>query len=70
MYGIDDIAAQREAHLKCYDALFPYASQIMSYLAMNSGFQGFALGKPLIQFADINFGTKPNTVESGKVIKL
>ena len=58
------------AHVKCYDELFPYANQIMTYLAINTGMQGFSMKKTPIEFADVNFGTKPeNSMDSGKVIK-
>lgn len=68
--GIKNVSAKREAHLKCYDELFPYANQIMTYLTGNSGMNGFMLKKFPIEFADINFGTKPDNMDSGKVIKL
>lgn len=68
--GIYDEDTEREAHIKCYDEMFPYANQIMTYLAVNSGMQGFALKKIPIEFASINFGAKPDSVGGGKVIKL
>lgn len=69
--GIENAKSKREVHVKCYDELFPFANQIMTYLAMNSGMQGFMLKKFPIEFADVNFGAKPeNSVNSGKVIKL
>lgn len=70
MNGINNMDSKKEAHLKCYDELFPYASQIMTYLAINSGIQGFMLKKPPIEFADVNFGSGPDSMDSGKVIKL
>lgn len=68
--GICDADTEREAHIRCYDEMFPYANQIMTYLAINSGMQGFVLKKIPIQFASINFGTKPDSMDGGKIIKL
>lgn len=69
--GICDADTEREAHIRCYDEMFPYVNQIMTYLAINSGMQGFALKKIPIEFAGINFGAKPeNGIDGGKVIKL
>lgn len=68
--GINDNQAKKEAHVKCYDELFPFANQIMTYLAVNSGMQGFMLKKPPIEFANVNFGSEPDSMDSGKVIKL
>ena len=69
--GICDADTEKEAHIRCYDEIFPYANQIMTYLAVSSGMQGFVLKKIPIQFASINFGTNPNNgIDGGKVIKL
>lgn len=68
--GIESIELKKMAHIKCYDELFPYANQIMTYLAINSGMQGFMLKKPPIEFANVNFGSEPDSMDSGKVIKL
>ena len=66
--GIESIETKKMAHIRCYNDTFPYASQIMAYLAVNSGIEGFVLKKFPVQFADVNFGKKPK--DSGKVIKL
>lgn len=68
--GIYDEDTERDAHIRCYDEMFPYANQIMEYLAANSGMQGFMMKKFPLEFADVNFGTKPDSIDSGKVIKL
>ncbi|HBI61378.1 MAG TPA: hypothetical protein DDY31_09230 [Lachnospiraceae bacterium] len=70
MNGINDMDSKKEAHVKCYDELFPCANQIMTYLAINSGMQGFMLKKPPMEFANVNFGIRPDGMDSGKVIKL
>jgi hypothetical protein len=36
---------RKQAHTTCYDKLFPYASQIVSQIAANSGLAGLMLKK-------------------------
>lgn len=58
--GINGAASKKETHIRCYDTLFPFASQIMTYLATNSGMQGFMLQKMEMEPETVNFGAKPN----------
>lgn len=43
--GIEDLESKKEAHMRCYDAIFPYADQIVKFLAMNSEMKMIALRK-------------------------
>lgn len=68
--GINNAVSKKEAHIECYDALFPYVDQIMTYLAVNSGMSCFRLQKISLNPETINFGPKPNNVSSEKIIEL
>lgn len=37
--------SKKEADMRCYDAMFPYADQIVKFLAMNSAMNGITLRK-------------------------
>lgn len=43
--GIEDLESKKETHMRCYDAIFPYADQIVKILAMNSEMKMIALRK-------------------------
>lgn len=43
--GIEDLESKKEAHMRCYDAIFPYADQIVKFLAMNSEMKRIVLRK-------------------------
>lgn len=64
--GVKSKASKRKVHVKCYDALFPYAAQIISLLTMNSGMSGVLLEKRTMEFDSVNFGEKP---KSDKIIE-
>lgn len=68
--GFNNVVSKKEAHIKCYDALFPYADQIVTYLTVNSGMPCFRLQKIPLNPESINFGPKPNSVSSEKIIEL
>lgn len=68
--GIMNYASKKEASVRCYDELFPYAKQIVSYLAANSGMQGLVLGKSDMVFDDINNTKLVDRTTSGKIIEL
>ena len=69
--GIDNADDKREVHMKCYDDLFPYANQIMSYLAKNSGMINFNLKKSPINQESVKFGSRSeNNTNIGKIVEL
>lgn len=43
--GIEDLESKKEAHMRCYDAIFPYADQIVKFLALNSEMKRIVLRK-------------------------
>lgn len=67
--GVKSDESKKEVHLKCYDELFPYAGQIISQLAMNSGMIGFLLNKNPLSVENINFGSKPEKEKNDKIIE-
>ena len=62
-------ASKKEAHVKCYNGLFPYAGQIISQLAMNSGMNGLILKKKSMESESVNFGSRPEKEKSDKIIE-
>ena len=65
---INDAVSKRKTHMICYDTLFPYANQIMTFLATNSGLQGFMLQKQEIE--PVNFDSNSNDDDIGRIIEL
>ena len=57
--GIVDVETKKDAHLMCYDSLFPYANQIVTQLASNSGMSGLMLKKIPMKRENIQFGKNP-----------
>lgn len=68
--GIEDAASWKEAHVKCYDKLLPYAKPIMESLAANSGMIGFVLEKKPIKVGDVCIGLGKEEKYSGRIIEL
>lgn len=68
--SVNDIVSKREAHVKCYDVLFPYVEQIMTYLAINSGLHGFALEKSSMSPEKVNYGSEAKDGTCGKIIEI
>lgn len=68
--GIEDTESWKEAHVKCYDKLFPYAEPIMEFLAANSGMIGFVLKKKPIKVGDVCVGLGKGEKYSGRIIEL
>lgn len=67
--GVNSDESKREVHIKCYDELFPFAGQIISILAMNSGMSGFLLKKNPLTMENVNFGSKPEKEKNEKIIE-
>lgn len=67
--GINDAVSKKKAHTMCFETLFEHANSIMPFLATNSGLQGFMLQKPEIESETVNFGSKPNDENMGKIIE-
>ena len=53
--GIDGNDTKKEAHMGCYDVLFPYANQIVSQISLNSGLPGVELQKMPLNIEDVYF---------------
>lgn len=69
--GIDNAAAKRTMHIKCYDEMFTHADEIMTHLAKNSGMINFSLKKIPINQESVNFGPKPEiSTNIGKIVEL
>lgn len=68
--GIEDPESWKEAHVKCYDKLFPYAKPIMESLAANSGLTGFVFEKKQIKVSDVCAGLEKEEKYSGRIIEL
>lgn len=43
--GTEDVEERKETHIKCYDSLFPFASQIVSQVGSNTGIGNLLLKK-------------------------
>lgn len=56
--GITDNETKKDAHIMCYDALFPYANQLVTQLATNSGMAGLIFKKIPMKRESIQFGQK------------
>lgn len=61
--GIVDDETKRDAHLQCYDQLFPYLQSAMTQLTNAAGMAGFMLKKHAMKRESITFAqkTKPKT---------
>lgn len=68
--GIEDTESWKEAHIRCYDKLFPYVKPIMELLAANSGLTGFVLEKKKIKVSDVCAGLEKEEKYSGRIIEL
>lgn len=68
--GTEDTESWKEAHVRCYDKLFPYAKQVMEMLAANSGMTGFMLRKKQIKAGDVHVGLEKDRKYSSKIIEL
>lgn len=66
--GVKDTGTKKEAHVKCYDELFPYANQVIKHLAAESGMPGLSLKKRHMDKEDISISGQPGDEGSGKVI--
>ena len=56
--GITDNETKKDAHIMCYDALFPFANQLVTQLATNSGMAGLIFKKIPLKRESIQFGKK------------
>jgi preprotein translocase subunit SecB len=53
-----DNDTKKDAHVMCYDELFPFANNIVTQLAQNSGMGGLVLRKLPMDKDKIQFGSK------------
>ena len=69
--GINNKNDRKIAHSKLYDALFPYADQILAYLVLDCGFAGLRIEKHKMDLEHIHFGEKPKPEKkNGKIIEM
>lgn len=66
--GVINDATKKEAHVKCYEQLFPYANQMARHLAVELGIPGLALKKRDMDNRDIHIGGKSGDGGSEKII--
>lgn len=66
--GITSDKLKKEAHVRCYDGLFPYADQLIRMLSLSSGILGLALKKRALDLKNVHIGKKPRDAKDGKVI--
>lgn len=66
--GVINDATKKEAHVKCYGQLFPYANQMARHLAVDLGIPGLALKKRDMANRDIHIGGKSGDGGSEKII--
>ncbi len=61
--GVVSEAAKKEAHVQCYNQLFPYLQSAVSQLASAAGMPGFMLIKNKVNPDGVVFGKKGHTGE-------
>ena len=61
--GVDSEDAKREAHVQCYNFLFPYLQSAVSQLAAASGMPGFTLRKNPMKKENIVFAKREKPSE-------
>lgn len=67
--GVKSSNDRKEAHLKIYDSLFPYAHQIISHLGLDCGIPDLNIPKHPMKLDSIHFGEKPGK-KNGKIIEM
>ena len=58
--GVVDDETKREAHVQCYDQLFPVLQSTVTQLATASGMPGFLMKKTPMKRENITFAKKDN----------
>lgn len=64
-FDLSEVATEndrRQVHVMCYEKLFPYASQIVSQIAANSGLIGLMLKKVEMKEEDVRFVSGSDTL--------
>lgn len=56
--GVVDDESKREAHVQCYNQLFPYLQSVVTQLAASSGMPGFLMKKNPMKRENIVFAKK------------
>lgn len=59
--GVIDEETKKDAHVQCYDQLFPFLQTVISQTATASGMPGFMLKKVPINRNNINLSNKTKT---------
>ena len=58
--GVVDDETKRDAHVQCYDQLFPFLQSTITQLATASGMPGFLMKKTPMDRANVTFAKKDN----------
>ncbi|MBR1781579.1 MAG: protein-export chaperone SecB [Oscillospiraceae bacterium] len=64
LQGIVDEETKRDAHIQCYDQLFPFLQSAVSQLANAAGLPGFLLRKNPMKRQNITLATPPANAET------
>lgn len=70
LQGIVDDETKKDAHVQCYDQLFPYLQSTVAQLATASGMPGFQLKKNVMKRESITFGKKVNPANPDQPVTL
>lgn len=71
LHGIENNEDRDEASIKCYNELFLYYKEIMTYLAENTGLDDFDLDKPRIfKHCENSEVSESNDKDKSKIIEL
>lgn len=67
--GIANKKLQKEANVRCYEALFPYMDQFLRILSIGIGMsECLSLEKRAMEPKDVHIGKKPQNMKDKKVI--
>ncbi len=65
LQGVVDDDTKRDAHIQCYNQLFPYLQSVVTQLGASSGMPGFMLKKNPMQRDKIVFAKKEKPDDPG-----
>ena len=67
--GIKNKNDRKNVHLKLYDALFPYASHVLSHITLDCGLPGLMIQKHPLELGEVHLGETPQN-KNGKIIDM
>lgn len=68
--GLMDEEEMKEIHIQCYNELFPYASQIVTQIGINAGFNGLMLKRTPLDAGNVMLGKENEEEKEKKIINL